>query len=608
MTVAEAVAKLEAALAAGHLTADTPNHVQDWLSKQCVATYHSRILELVAAEDWKALDGMFWTSIPFGTGGRRGPMGELGPATINDRTIAESAHGLASYLRESGVTSGGSAVVTCDTRNNSMHFARLTATTFAAHGIKVYLFDAHRATPELSFAVRKLNSEIGVMISASHNPPADNGFKAYWNTGAQVIPPHDRGIIAHVESAADIPAMDYDAAVASGAIEIVGPELDEQYIGEVVALSQTEARGINAVFTPLHGVGETSIYRIVRQAGFDGVEIFEPHREPNGDFPNVPKHLPNPELLEVFDPVLEWIAETDNPADLILASDPDADRLGVMVRTAAGEFEAITGNQTGVLIADYLIRKLKDRGELTPEHYVIETLVTTPLVKSVVDGHGARTFHELLVGFKWIAKTIEENGPEKFVFGCEESIGFLAGNYCRDKDGAIGALFILELAAELKADGKTLLDRLDEIYSEHGFHLESQKSIYCTGPTGKAKIDGLMQTLRTSPPAQFGPIRLVEVSDYSSGTRCAIPGGEQTGTITDPTGDLLFYKSDDDQPVRIQIAGRPSGTEPKIKFYFFCQSDLSDGVDLNQAKGAAISVMQEVQDALGAWADEQLAD
>lgn len=608
MTVAEAVAKLQTALSDGHLTADTPGNVEDWLSKKCVASYHDRILELVAAEDWKTLDELFWTSIPFGTGGRRGPMGELGPATINDRTIAESAHGLASYVRESGVTTGGSAVVTCDTRNNSMHFARLTATTFAAHGLKVYLFDAHRATPELSFAVRKLNSEIGVMISASHNPPADNGFKAYWNTGAQVIPPHDRGIIRHVEAAEEIPTTDYDEAVASGAIELIGETLDAQYIDEVVALSQSDNRAVNAVFTPLHGVGETSIFQIVKQAGFEGVDIFEPHREPNGDFPNVPKHLPNPELLEVFDPVLEWIAETQHNADLILASDPDADRLGVMVGDGAGSFTAITGNQTGVLIADYLIGKLKDRGELTPEHYVIETLVTTPLVKSVVDGHGARTFHELLVGFKWIAKTIEEHGPEKFVFGCEESIGFLAGDYCRDKDGAIGALFILELAAELKSAGKTLLDRLDEIYTEHGVHLESQKSIYCTGPSGKAKIDGLMQTLRTSPPAQFGPIRFVEVSDYANGTRCAIPSGEQVGTITDPTGDLLFYKSDDSGPVRIQIAGRPSGTEPKIKFYFFCQSDLNAGTDLEQAKGAAHSVLQEVEQALGEWAEQQLAD
>lgn len=604
----EAVSKVEQAAAEGKLTAETPVNVKDWLSKQCVSEYHARILQLIDNADWKTLDELFWTAIPFGTGGRRGPMGELGPASINDRTIAESAHGLASYLRESGVTEGGSAVVTCDTRNNSMHFAKLTATTFAAHGLKVYLFDGHRATPALSFAVRRLGCDIGVMISASHNPPADNGFKAYWSTGAQIIPPHDKGVVAHVAKADVIPSVDYDEAIASGAIEIVGETLDAEFINEVVALSQSDNRDISAIFTPLHGVGETSIHRALLQAGFQGVEIFEPQREPNGDFPNVPNQLPNPELLEVFDPAIAWVKETGHDADLILASDPDADRLGVMVRNRDGGFTAISGNQTGALITDYLLAKRKAAGTLSPQDYVIETLVTTPLVKAVADSYGARAFHELLVGFKWIAQTIEENGDDHFVFGCEESIGFLAGNYCRDKDGGVGALFILELAAELKAQGKTLLDHLDELYLRHGYHAEGQKSIYCTGPSGKAKIDGLMQTLRENPPASFGPVRFEEVVDYSTGKRTAIPSGDSLGTIEKPRGDLLIYKSASDSPVRIQIAGRPSGTEPKIKFYYFCQSDIPVGDDLDQAKGAGDSVLLEVQEALAAWADQQLAD
>lgn len=605
---AEAISRVQSAAAQGKLTAETPGNIQDWLTRDCVSEYHARILELIEQEAWGKLDELFWTSIPFGTGGRRGPMGELGPASINDRTIAESAHGLASYLRKSGVASGGSAVVTCDTRNQSMHFAKLTATTFAAHGIKVWLFENHRSTPELSYAVRKLNCDIGVMISASHNPPADNGFKAYWTNGAQVIPPHDKGIIAEVEQADTIPSMSYEDAVAAGLIELVGETLDQQYIQEVVALSQTTNRNVSAVFTPLHGVGETSIYRILQQAGFDGVDIFEDHRQPDGNFPNVPKHLPNPELLEVFNPVIEWVEKNNHPADVILASDPDADRLGVMVRNSDGGFTPITGNQTGALITDYLLRKRRAAGKLSAEDYVVETLVTTPLVKAVAESYGAKAFHELLVGFKWIAQTMEENGTEHFVFGCEESIGFLAGDYCRDKDGAIGALFILELAAELKAEGKTLLDHLDELYKQHGYHAEGQTSIYSTGPTGKAKIDGLMDTLRKNPPAQFGPIRLTEVADYSAGTRTSIPDGSSLGTISHPRGDLLIYKSATEGPVRLQIAARPSGTEPKIKFYFFCQSDLPAGNDLNQAKGAGDSVMKEVQTALSDWANQQMAD
>ena len=599
---------LKAVAATGKLSQDSPANIENWLSRECMKEYHDRIRELIQSESWEALDSMFWTTIPFGTGGRRGPMGELGPATINNRTIAESAHGLAAYLRKSGVTEGGSAVVTCDTRNQSPHFARLTATTLAAHGLTVHLFAEHRATPQLSYAVRQLKCDVGVMVSASHNPPADNGFKAYWSNGAQVIAPHDQGIIAEVNQAEVIPAVDYDEAVAAGQIKIIGAEADDSYLSEVVALSQSTNRDVSAVFTPLHGVGETSIYRILQKAGFDQVHILEEQREPNGDFPNVPKHLPNPELLEVFDPALNWIKQNHHDADLVLASDPDADRLGVMVRSQAGEFVAISGNQTGALITDYLLSKLKASGDLTADHFVVETLVTTPLVKTIAEAHGAKAFHELLVGFKWIAQTLEANGPEKFVFGCEESIGFLAGQYCRDKDGAIGALFILELAAELKAEGKTLLDHLDSLYSKHGYHKEDQTSIYCTGPSGKAKIDGLMQTLRENPPAGFGDVNFESVTDYSTGTCKSIPAAELLADGIKPTGDLLIYRSDETKPIRIQIAGRPSGTEPKIKFYFFCQSDLSDSVDLEAARKAGDTALSDLKKALGEWADQQLAD
>lgn len=605
---ADLTAEIDAAAAAGHLTADSPENLKNWLASDFLAEYHDRIRQLIASESWDQLNQQFWTTIPFGTGGRRGPMGEMGPATINDRTVAESAYGLGRYLQRSGVAEGGSAVITCDTRNNSLHFARLTATTLAALGIKVYLFESHRATPELSYAVRELGCDIGAMISASHNPPEDNGFKAYWSSGAQVIPPHDRGIIEEVEAAQQIPSVELEEAVADGRIVMVGDDLDRKYIDEVVRLSRSQNRAVSAVFTPLHGVGESSIYRILQQAGFDGVTILEEQRAADGDFPNVPNHLPNPELLDVFEPAIQWINANQHDADLILASDPDADRLGVMVRDRDGAFQPITGNQTGALITDYLLSKYKAAGELTADHYVVETLVTTPLVQAIAESYGAKAFHELLVGFKWIAQTIEENGPQNFVFGCEESIGFLAGDYCRDKDGAIGALFILELAAELKADGRTLLDRLDELYQQHGFHAEGQKSIYCKGPTGKAKIDGLMQTLRENPPAQFGPVRLVEVADYKTGRRTSIPDGAALGQIENPRGDLLIFRSDADSPVRIQIAGRPSGTEPKIKFYFFCQADVSPEGSLEEARSNAATAMKEAQEALGAWADQQLAE
>lgn len=597
---------IDDAAAKGLLTSDSPANLKSWLTRDCLAQYRPEIESLLRAGEWEKLDAMFWTAIPFGTGGRRGPMGMMGPATINDRTIAESAHGMAVYLRSTGCHTGGSAVIAHDTRNNSAHFARITACTFAAHGLKVFLFDGHRATPVLSFAVRHLECNIGVMISASHNPPADNGFKAYWSSGSQVIPPHDKGIVREVGNADVIPAVDFAEAVTDGRIRIIGADVDQEYVRRVVQLSESTSRGVSAVFTPLHGVGETSVYAVLKAAGFTSVDLFEPHRTPDGNFPNVPKHAPNPENPEVFDPVIDWVQSAGHSAELILASDPDADRLGVMVRDRSGKFIALTGNQVGALLTDYLFRKRKASGRFSPEDYVVETLVTTPLTKAIAEWHGARCFSELLVGFKYIAQTMEEQGTRHFVFGTEESIGFLAGDYCRDKDAAVAALYILELAGELHHEGKTLLDQLNELYRICGYYCEGQKSIYCEGPTGKSKIDGLMQTLRDSPPAQFGSVSFTEAADYSTGRRTRIPSGESAGTIGNPRGDLLIYTSDDSKPVRVRIAARPSGTEPKIKFYFFVQSDLVNG-NPDAARDAGDRAMKNVQDALGQWADEQLA-
>ena len=603
--ISEFLTLIDHASANGKLTADSPANLKSWLTRDCLAQYRTRIEQLIRAGEWSMLDAMFWTAIPFGTGGRRGPMGEMGPATINDRTIAESAHGMAVYLRSAGCPSGGAAAIAHDTRNNSAHFARITACTFAAHGLKVFLFDGHRATPVLSFAVRRLNCSIGVVISASHNPPADNGFKAYWSNGGQVIAPHDAGIIREVELAKEIPTVDFATAVADGRIQIIGSDIDREYVDQVVQLSESRSRSLSAVFTPLHGVGETSVYAVIRSAGFYNVDIFEPHRAADGNFPNVPKHLPNPENLAVFDPVMEWVKATGHAADLILASDPDADRLGVVVRNGSGGFTPVSGNQVGALLTDYLFRKRKASGRFSPQDYVVETLVTTPLTKAIAAHHGARCFSELLVGFKYIAQTMEENGTEHFVFGTEESIGFLAGDYCRDKDASVAALYLLELAGELKAEGRTLLDQLDQLYRDCGYHCEGQQSIYCEGPTGKAKIDGLMKTLRNAPPAQFGSVRIAEAADYSTGRRMAIPSGKALPEISHPRGDLLIYKSEPSEPVRIQIAGRPSGTEPKIKFYFFCQSDIING-NVPAARVAGDKALKDVQKALSTWAEEQL--
>jgi len=598
--LSQTVQAIEAALAAGELSKTAVENLTRWLSLPQYAGYQPTLQAMIAEARFAELETAFWEVIPFGTGGRRGLMGRLGSATINDRTIAESAHGLASYLKQQTGALGGRAVVACDTRNRSLEFAKLTATTFAAHGLKVFYFESHRSTPELSFAVRHLNCDIGVMISASHNPPSDNGFKAYWSHGGQVLAPHDAGIIDRVYDAGEIPAVDYDEAVADGRVEVVGADLDRAYIESVLAMSLSEARGVSAIFSPLHGVGETSVFEVLREAGFGGVELFEPHRRPDGNFTNVPDQLPNPERSEVFEPMVTRAQETG--ASLVLASDPDADRLGVSVKNREGRFVHLSGNQVGALLTDYIIRKREAAGTLSPEHYIVLTLVTTPLMVAIARARGIRAIDNLLVGFKYIGETVDREGPENFVFGAEESLGYLAGVYARDKDAAVAALYTSELASELANQDKTLLDRLDELYAEHGYFVEGQLSKVCKGSEGKQQIDRLMQTFRASPPAELAGISLAQVRDFQQHEIRSLPENKPTDDLPAPAGNLLFFESTS-RDLQFSLAVRPSGTEPKIKFYFFARADVGDPSALAERKAHTDSMFQNVQNALSGWVE-----
>ncbi|MFK7819392.1 MAG: phospho-sugar mutase [Planctomycetaceae bacterium] len=617
----ESTSLIEQYTASGLLQDESPDNIRRWLSESCYAGYQPRIMELLSGseDDVRRLNDMFWTTIPFGTGGRRGAMGQMGPATINERTIAESAYGLASYMQQQTGNDGGVAVVAHDTRNRSQEFARITATTFAALGLKVYVFGphrrtvdlvgeekaaelTHRSTPLLSFAVRQLKCDIGVMISASHNPPADNGFKAYWSSGAQVTAPHDKGVIECVNAARDIGTVDYDEAVANGSIVVVGDEIDDAFAEAVLATGLSERRDIKAVFSPLHGVGETAAFDAIARAGFDGVRVFEHHRLPSGDFPNVADHFPNPERTQVFDCIIE--AEKDTDCEVILATDPDADRVAIAVRDDDGKFVILTGNQTGALLCDYVCQQRKANGSLTADSYVVETLVTSPMTGTIAKSYGADAIMDLLVGFKFIAKAIDERGPENFIFATEESIGYLAGQYARDKDASIGCLYILEMAAELKAEGKTILQRLDELYAQHGVHCESQKSIYCEGSSGLQQIKELMKTIRTTPPATLAGLQIAQVRDFET-LEIKSPTGEAIGKFERPQGNLVFLDSAEGDAT-ISIAVRPSGTEPKIKFYFFVQESMTAHADLQAAKKAAAARVQEADSELEAWADSVL--
>jgi phosphoglucomutase len=599
--LATCLAAIDRAAGLRQISPAAVRNLKAWLTQSAFESYRHALVELIKHEEFAELDSLFWEVIPFGTGGRRGRMAVVGTATINARTIAESAFGLAAYLRKVKNAPGGRAVVACDTRHRSQEFAQITATTLAASGLTVFLFDAPRATPELSFAVRQLGCDVGVMISASHNPPSDNGFKAYWSTGGQVLPPHDRGIVECVAGAGDIPEVGFEAALSQGSIVIVGDEVDRDYISAVVALSLSDARGARAVYTPLHGVGESSVFRTLSAAGFSRVEICESQRQRDGSFPNVPLHLPNPELPSALAPACRH-AEASS-ADLVLATDPDADRLGVAAPSADGRCLPLTGNQVGALLLDYMLRKRREAGRLSSDDFVCTTLVTTPLFRAIGEAAGVRVIDNLLVGFKYIGGTIEEQGADKFVFGAEESLGYLAGDYCRDKDASIAALYVMELASELKSQGHTLWDDLDRLYLQHGYFAEGQRSFEHAGAQGRSRIDALLGELRARPPAELAGIRLTRVRDYREQVVRSISDGKVTGRLQSARGDLLFLDSVGG-PRQFSIAVRPSGTEPKVKFYFFAHAQLVAGVSLATIKAETDAQFGDLQQALLRWVRE----
>ena len=609
---------VDQAVRSGQLTAASGQNVNRWLSEPYYGEYRDQLLRLVDDANFAELDRLFWERIPFGTGGRRGPMSEIGSATINARTIAESAHGLAVYVqrmaspgalhdanverlaRAEADATGLRAVIARDTRHRSTEFARLTASILAAHGFQVFFFPEPRATPELSFAVRYLKCDTGVMISASHNPPSDNGFKAYWNTGGQVLPPHDQGIIACVDASEEIPTVDFDVAVQEGKIVILSEskdlDVDQAYIDEVCALSLSSARTIRALYSPMHGVGASSIYRSILQAGYRDVELYEPQCSQDGSFPNVPDHLPNPERPQALRPAIDFARA--NGHALVLASDPDADRLAVAVRTQGDEFTCLSGNQLGALLADYILSKRAAAKTLTPDHFLVETLVTTPMLVPIGHAYGVRVIRDLLVGFKWIAGAIDANGPDQFVFAAEESVGYMAGSYCRDKDACVAAIFALELASELQAAGKTLVDQLDELFVRHGFYHEVQFVQTCPGAQGSSQIAQMMQALRERTPASLGSISFETVKDYQRHVVKSLPSNTVQADLPQPSGDLLILEGQSG-PCRVTLAGRPSGTEPKIKFYLF--ASVSPDLPLSEAKKLGQERLVELESELKKW-------
>jgi len=561
---------VELAKSQGQITESAAKNIADWLSQPRYSEYRPELLAHIQRADWKKLDDAFWTIIPFGTGGRRGRMYPVGSNAINDRTIGESAQGLADYILGQANSGNLSCAIAYDTRHRSRHFAELCASIMVANGFHVIFLDGYRATPQLSYAVRLFGCSCGIMVTASHNPPSDNAVKVYWSTGGQVLPPHDEEIIERVMHCEQIRRVDFQQAVAQGNVKFVTQEVDEKFQQAALKFAWNGSRDAKIVYSPLHGVGGFVVPSLLRAAGFANVLEYEPHSTPDGDFPNVPGHVSNPENPAVFDAIVEYAKSIG--ADIALATDPDCDRMGCscpLTLDPDSSWATINGNQLGVLLTDYVISKRKAMGDLPKDAYVIKTLVTTEMTRRVAESYGVRCEGNIHVGFKWIAGLIDNCGPEGFVFGTEESHGYLIGTYARDKDGAVACLLMAQLAADLKAAGKTLHQRLDELMIQHGVYIEDLINVQMEGSQGMADMKNLMAKLRSSPPESIAGLKVLAVRDYASLVRKTSQGVSEA--MQAPKSNMLILELGDSEgsPSGNAIALRPSGTEPKIKFYLF---------------------------------------
>ncbi len=515
-------------------------------------------------QNQEELDEAFLNDLEFGTGGLRGIMG-IGTSRINKYTVGMATQGFANYLKKEN--SGEIKVaIAHDSRNNSRFFAETTANVFAANGIKAYLFEDLRPTPELSFAIRHLGCSGGVVLTASHNPKEYNGYKAYWNDGGQLIAPHDKNVVEEVAKIGSIDEVRFDAD--PSLIEVLGEDLDKAYLSKVKELSllsreTIESSNLKIVFSSIHGTGITLIPRALKELGFQDVHVVEEQAIADGNFPTVV--YPNPEEKEAMSMALQQGEEKG--ADLILATDPDTDRVGIAVQNTKGAYQLLNGNQTGALLIYYLVSKWKERG-LKGNEFVAKTIVTTELIRDIADKNGI-TCYDTLTGFKFIADLIRKlEGKEKFIGGGEESYGYLIGDEVRDKDAVASAVMIAEMAAWAKSNGKTVFELLINIYQEFGVYLESLKSITKKGLKGADEIKKMMEDFRNSPPSMLAGSPVKRSIDYQSGILTNADGS--TETVDFPKSNVLQFLTEDSTKVSL----RPSGTEPKIKFYFSVRADF----------------------------------
>jgi phosphoglucomutase len=576
----------------------------DYVAKEGDATFRAEVEALLEAGDWKELEDRFYRDLEFGTGGLRGVIGG-GYNRMNSLVVSRATQGLCDYIRKAFPGKALSACIAYDSRRYSPEFSEMAARVFAANGIKAYLFSSLRPTPELSFAIRHLKADTGIVVTASHNPPKYNGYKAYWNDGSQVTPPHDEGIIEMVGAVKEVRTISRAEAVGKGLLAVIDREVDEPYVAMVESkllrpeLIKAMAPKAKIVYTPLHGTGALHFERVMKDLGLSVMTVPE-QREPDGSFPTVA--FPNPEEPAALKLALELGAKAG--ADVVMATDPDADRLGIAVPNAAGDFVLVTGNQLGALHLDYILLTRRELGLMPEKPATVKTIVTTDLQARIAEKYGATCF-ECLTGFKWIAdlmRRFESDGKGyEYVYGTEESYGHLVENEVRDKDGISAAAITAEMTLYWRSKGKSLLERLEELYLEHGYYEEKSINKYFEGPTGMDVMKGIMEGYRKDQPAALGGIRVARVRDVKAGLEWAAGAPGSASRIDLPSSDVIQWLLEDGTKVTV----RPSGTEPKIKFYVLLRSEVAGGAKgLPTARAAAAAkasaISADIRKAIGA--------
>jgi phosphoglucomutase len=547
--------------------------IDTWLSGNFDEATKAEIKKL-QTENPNELADAFYRNLEFGTGGLRGLMG-VGTNRMNKYTVGMATQGYANYLNQC-FKGEVSVAIAHDSRNNSRFFAETTANVFAANGIKVYLFEALRPTPELSFAIRTLKCKGGVVCTASHNPKEYNGYKAYWDDGSQLVPPHDKNVIKEVDKIASVDDVKWSGGESN--IILIGKDMDEQYMEMVKELSVypeviAKQKDLKIVYTPIHGTGITLMPAVLKKFGFENVHIVKEQEVPDGNFPTVA--YPNPEESEAMSFGLKQAAAID--ADILCGTDPDADRLAIGVKDDKGNWVLMNGNQTAVLAFNYLIEARKTKGIAQPNDMVITTIVTTPMIDAIAEGNGLGCYR-VLTGFKWIADLIrQKEGQENYIIGGEESFGLMIGDKIRDKDGISAVALLCEMAAYEKEKGRSLYAKMVDLYVQYGFYKENLISITKKGMDGQAQIAAMMEAYRNNPPKSINGSPVVQLLDYElrKGTN---PQNGDTWAIDLPKSNVLQFILEDGSI----ISARPSGTEPKIKFYFSVNTRLNSAAEFDQ--------------------------